>query len=606
MEKAADLSAESEQAEVADVTVSVSEIVIEAPAAAAPVEFEHPIISPAVEQVQEEAPVPIVTIVAPVEERVEHVPVVVAEEPTKKFVTLGKWATPDEPAEESGFQFGTFGLPSPSAAVQQEPAQVPVRTNRNQKSPGNKNASWKSGGDGGKRQSGGSNNANVANDSQRNSAPAPSWDSPTNDPVIVSSASDFNNPASTFVNGNKGSAGPPGLSSSQGMESNKHQRGHRKSSGDSEQHNSGGKGQQQQQNAPPGMNQRSSAGASNGFGGIMPGGMVPNMPYGTVPYDVGGGHQAPSLHHNAGQFLQPNYTGAAAALGSTPVTSTPTVPVSGSSPTQGPAQSGAPAVTAGGAAAQHQGGYQNVPPGMPGYMPYSYNQPYYGHQFYYGAQPQGYYNNRGQPMYQQPPRNMYGGDGYGGSGAPGGYPDMYGSQTGQFGDSQYAGNTHHHAQGGGNSGGNSERGNKQKNSSSANSSAALPQQAGAGATDAHPHTGGYPGYGNSYPGRGDGGGGQQAQYPYQQGGWTPAPMMYQQQQSSPSGGGGFQGSGGRGGQHDNSSKSLNGPGYSGSAGSQYVAGNNRGSGSNAGVSSGGASSQPASTAPVSNLQAGGW
>ena len=535
-------------------------------------------------------------------------------EVTNKFVKLGKWATSDEPAGDSSFQFGSFGNNSNS----------PVRnesSRRNMKSPV-KNATWK-GSDNGKKER--NITANDGNDSHRRSSDSDSWDkNHTAIPLSQNSSTDFENAASNFTggkaNGNQTTdtgvlshvpvTAPPGLEAAQGLENAKlssaspvssqanastSQRGNSRKSGvDAE--NSTNK--QQNQPPPPGINQRAH-GNSAGFGGIIPGTMIPNMPYGTVPYDVG--HQAPSLHHNMSYgIVQPNFSGAAATLNNTQATSS-SAPSgsasSGSSGTSGQQSSGQ--VTTGTATTQHQGAYQTPPPGMPAYMPYSYNPPYYGHQFYYGGQPQGYYG-RGQPMYQQPPRNIYGGDGYG-SGAPGAYPDVYGNQPGQYGDSQY-GTVHHHGQSGhGNTGG-SERGNKQKNSSS-NSSSGQSQQSGNGASaESHPHA--YPGYGGSYSGRD----GQQTQYQYQ-GGWSPAPMMYPQ--NSPSGG--FQGSGGRG-QHESASKNsgmsgtyvLNGAsGYAGTSASHYNSGSKAAAGGAGGSSAGNTSSSSGATSG-SNLQTGGW
>lgn len=510
-----------------------------------------------------------------------------AELSSKKFVTLGKWATPSEPISESGFQFGSFGIDSSSSA----PPSRGTSSGRGQKSPGK---NWKSG-----------DNKKQANNSHGDSNSSAMWENSTGGSVIAPNNGDFGSSSAAFVNSGKNTrqntdsamlahasvTGPPGLSASQGLDSNKShnlsnnintasgQRGNssKKSGGDSE-HVTG-----KQQNAPPGINQRTPAGV-NGFGGIMPGGMVPNMPYGAMPYDIG--HQAPSLHH-AGTYgmMQPNFP-TTAVVGSASTASNPTAVSAGGASTPGSTGQASTPSPAAVPPSQHQGGYQSPPPGMATYMPYGgYNQPYYGQQFYYGGQPQPYYG-RGQPMYQQPPRNMYGGDGYG-SGAPVGYPDMYGAQSGQFGDTQYGG-MHHHGQGGH---GSSDRGGKQKNTTS--NSAGLAQQTGNGAVDSHPHSG-YAGYGGggSYAGR-DG----PAQYGYQQGGWSPAPMMYAQ--ATPNGGS-FQGSGSRG-PHDNSSKGLNGSsGYSGSSG-QYVGGG-RGSATSSNT---GSSSQPSSNTG-SNMQAGGW
>lgn len=521
---------------------------------------------------------------------------------TTKFVDLGKWATSLEPANDSGFQFGSFGGEVSSAsAVSRSPARIST-AERNQK-PFSKNASWKS--EHNKKNASVSQQSN--NDSRHGSVES-SWAAGSietgsfdNAGAVFSGVKSEGRRSADTASANRvpgtengtAAVAPPGLVASQNLDSN------RSSSSAHNSSNSGQKGnnsrkyqdseqsgkQSSQSNAPPGINIRAQN-SGNGFSNVMPVGVVPNMPYVNVPYD--GSHQAPSLHPVSSYgVMQANFTSAAGALPAVPPSNASAVGTASSASLVQQAVPGAGG-SANASANPHQPSYQSAPPGMTYMTSYPYNPPYYGHQFYYTGQPQAYYG-RGQPMYQQPPRSMYGGDGYGSGGhGIGGYPDMYGSPGAQFGDSQYSGSSvHHHGQVGHGSASGPERGGKQKNAVSSNGSS---QQSGMPSVESHHIS--YPGYGSSYSGRD-----VQPQYQYQ-GGWNPNPVIYPPStvQGNVGPAGVFQGAGGRA--HENASKSS-----SGYSGSQYVGGARGGSGS---ATVGNNPSQSGSAAPGSSLQSGGW
>lgn len=512
----------------------------------------------------------------------------VVDDSSANYVNLGKWATSTEPFNESGFQFGNFGGDSEPVPAESTGGS----SDRNQKTT-SKNSSWK---DSKKHSSNSRQGTNTdsswppASDNASASNDNGVFDESSNNTIFSAKSSGRQNTDTSGLgrvqSDHNTTSGPPGLVA-QNLDAGRVSQvnaSHR-SNGTRKANEPDQSGKQHTQTAPPGINQRAAVGT--GFGGIMPGGMVPTVPYGSVPYDIS--HQAPSLHPT-GTYgtMQQNFSGAAATLSSSQNTSTTSAPSSVTNATS-TSQTTLGSTVVANSSSQHQPAYQSTPPGMPAYIPYSYNPPYYGHQFYYGGQPPPFYN-RGQPMYQQP-RSMYGGEAYGsGAHGVGGYPDMYGSQGTQFNDSHYGGNMHHHGSSV------SERGGKQKNPSGPSSNTS--QQPAAVVAESHPHTS-YPGYGGSYSNR-DG----QGQYQYQ--GWTTAPMMYPQ--ASPPGvgvpvTGNFQAASGRG-QYENSSKnsgsgghSLNGSSYSGS---QYVSAG-RGGGSSAA-----SPAQSTSAVPGSNLQPGGW
>jgi hypothetical protein len=333
--------------------------------------------------------------------------------------------------------------------------------------------------------------------------------------------------------------------------------------------------------------------------------MIPNLPYGVIQYDMS--HQAPTLHHapNYG-MMQTNFSNASGLNGNNSTTNTSTtgqtnVPTNGSTtPTTSAAALGSTTQqTQGGhQAPTQQSQFQAPPPGMPQFVPYGFGHGYYGQHYYYNPQQ---FFNRGQPMYQPPPRNMYTADGYVGA-APTitGY-DMYGAQSAQFVDSLYGGTMHHHVPG-------TDRNKNQKNS---NQGSTVQQQVhGNNIQPAESY--GYPGYGTTYPTRD-----VSAQW-----GYNTNSMMYPQTMSQTSGGvaggvasgvaGGVAGGGGSGfaqvrnGQQDatvrtgTSGNASVGSGFSSSSSAQYV--NSRG-GNNVPTNTG---IPQAGNTPTTNLQTAGW